>query len=231
MLTNSATDAGLCASNSLRWEVQVDLQSDWNIDFIFSSSANPASGFYIPPTASGEEIKINVPEGDSGEHRVLWKVSDGCGNNTTCTTFFTVADNVPPTPYCVNLSTALMDTGSVDLWACDFNLGAFDNCTLENDLRFTFTDVPPSMDPNFDPIARCSSRTFDCNDVINPAGTIVPVNVYVWDLAGNADFCTVFLTLVDNSGTCTDNSGSITISGVITTETGQTVEDLSLIHI
>ena len=228
MLTNSATDAGLCASNSLRWEVQVDLQSDWNIEFIFSSSANPASGFYIPPTSSGEEIKINVPEGDSGEHRVLWKVSDGCGNNTTCTTFFTVADNVPPTPYCVNLSTALMDTGSVDLWACDFNLGAFDNCTLENDLRFTFTDVPPSMDPNFDPIARCSSRTFDCNDVINPAGTIVPVNVYVWDLAGNADFCTVFLTLVDNSGTCTDNSGSITISGVITTETGQTVEDVDI---
>ena len=228
MLTNSATDAGLCASNSLRWEVQVDLQSDWNIDFIFSSSANPASGFYIPPTASGEEIKINVPEGDSGEHRVLWKVSDGCGNNTTCTTFFTVADNVPPTPYCVNLSTALMDIGSVDLWACDFNLGAFDNCTPEADLRFTFTDVPPMDDPNFNPVARCSSRTFDCNDVINPAGTIVPVQVYVWDLAGNADFCTVFLTLVDNNQNCMDNSGSISISGEVTTETGQMVEDVEI---
>ena len=228
MLTNSATDAGLCASNTLRWEVQVDLQSDWNVEFIYSSSANPASGFHIPPSASGEEIKITVPEGDSGEHRVLWKVSDGCGNNTTCTTFFTVADNVPPTPYCVNLSTSLMDTGSVELWACDFNLGAFDNCSAEADLRFTFTDVPPMDDPNFNATAKCSARTFDCNDVINPAGTIVPVQVYVWDLAGNADFCTVFLTLVDNNDNCEDNSGSISISGEVSTETGQMVEGVNV---
>jgi hypothetical protein len=228
MLTSSATDEGLCASNSLRWEAQVDLQSDWNIDFVFSSSMSPSSGFYIPPSLSGEEVKINVPEGDSGEHRVLWRVSDGCGNNTTCTTFFTVADNVPPTPYCVNLSTALMETGSVDIWACDFDLGAFDNCSAQEDLRFTFTDVPPADDPDYNPLAQCSARTFDCDDVINPAGTIVPVNVYVWDTDGNSDFCTVFLTLVDNNGNCPDGSGSISISGEISTETGQMVEDVEV---
>jgi len=229
MLTSSATDSGLCASNLLRWEVQVDLYSDWHIDHIFSTNADPSGPFYIPPSASGEQIKITVPEGDSGEHRVAWKVSDGCGNNSTCTTFFTVADNVPPTPYCVNLSTALMESGSVELWACDFDLGAFDNCTDQLDLRFTFTDVAPELDPKYNDLAKCSAESFSCDDIVNPAGTIVPVNVYVWDEAGNSDFCTVFLTLVDNNGNCPDGSGSISISGNVSTENGHMIEEVEMV--
>ena len=229
MLTMSATDSGVCAATRLNWEVQVDLYSDWNIDFNYSSRINPTSPFYIQPSGSGEEIKITVPEGDSGEHRVIWKVSDGCGNSTTCTSYFTVADNVPPTPYCVNLSTALMENGTVDLWACDFDLGAFDNCSAQADLRFTFTDVHPDMDPDYNPDALCSAHTFDCDDILNPAGTIVPVNVYVWDTDDNSDFCTVFLTLVDNNGNCPDNSGSrIAISGSVNTEATQSIENVQV---
>ncbi len=228
MLTNSATDEGLCASNRLTWEVQVDLFSDWNIDHTYSSYNDPAGDFYIPASSSGEEVKITVPEGASGEHRVVWKVSDGCGNNTTCTYTFTVADNVPPTPYCVNLSTSLTEAGTVELWACDFDLGAFDNCTPQDQLRFTFTETDPADDASYNELARCSAMEFDCDDIINPAGSIVTLNVYVWDSNGNSDFCTVFLTLVDNHGTCQGTVGSRNISGNISTEEGSQVENVQV---
>ena len=120
-----------------------------------------------------------------------------------------------------------MENATVELWACDFNLGAEDNCTPEEQLRFTFSDIDPSDDPNFNEAAACAARVFDCDDVVNPAGTIVPVNVYVWDTDGNSDFCTVFLTLVDNTGNCDGgDTGSINISGAISTESGQRIEEV-----
>ncbi len=228
MLTSSATDQGLCASNSLTWEAQVDLFSDGNIDYTYSSFNDPTGNFYIPASSSGEEVKITVPEGAFGEHRVSWKVSDGCGNNTTCIYTFNIADEIPPTPYCVNLSSSLTEQGSVELWACDFNLGAFDNCTPEEQLRFTFTDTPPSMDTTFNALARCSAREFNCDDIVNPSGSIVSLNIYVWDANNNRDFCTVFLTLVDNHASCEPVVGSRQISGNIATEEGSQIEDVQV---
>ncbi len=228
MLTASASDDGICASNRLRWTAQVDLYSDNNVEYNFSSNNNPSDDFYIPTSSSGEEVKITLPEGVPGsttQHRVIWKVSDGCGNITSCESYFTVEDAIPPTPYCVNLSSALTAEGTVELWACDFDLGAFDNCTAQDDLRYTFTDIAPSDDPDYNELALCSAMTFDCDDIVNPAGSIVTLNVYVWDANGNADFCTVFLTLVDNNGVC-GPVGSRNISGDISTEEGEMVEDV-----
>ena len=230
-LSAVATDDGICSSNRLTWTAQVDLFGDKNIDFNFSSTINPSSPFYIPATRPGEEVTITLPEGVPGstaQHSVLWRVSDGCGNIATCETFFTVVDNVPPTPYCVNLSSALTAEGTVELWACDFNLGAEDNCTPVNDLRYTFSAIPPEEDPDFSSIDNCSSRTFSCDDLLNPAGSLVSLNVYVYDSNGNSDFCTVFLTLVDNSMVCRDTFGTRAISGDIATEEGRMIEDVEV---
>ena len=232
MLSAVATDDGICSSNRLTWSAQVDLFSDWNIEFNFSSNINPTSPFYIPATMSGEEVKITLPEGVPGstaQHRIVWRVSDGCGNTTTCETFFTVVDTVPPTPYCVNLSSSLTAEGTVELWACDFNLGATDNCTPDEELRYTFSSTLPENDPEFSAIDNCASREFNCDDIVNPAGSIVTLNVYVFDANGNSDFCTVFLTLVDNSAVCGSvGSGTRAISGEIMTEEGRMVENVEV---
>ncbi len=227
-LTNSAMDSGVCASNLMRWEIQV-----WAAEeYTFSSNFHPSSEFYVAPTASGEEVSITLPEGvqlSSVEHKVLWRVTDGCGNRTSCTTYFNIVDNIPPTPYCVNLSTALMETGTVELWACDFDLGAFDNCTDHDDLRFTFSDVLPSNDDDYNELAKCSAKTFTCADILNPAGSLVTLGVYVWDENNNYDFCTVFLTLVDNNGSCDSiPTGSINIGGSVATEQGQVIESVMM---
>ncbi len=238
VLTNSATDNGDCASNWLRWTVQIDLYNDWNgiegsYDYLFTSSAPVYSPYYLAHTSSGEEVSVTLPEGVLGSmanHRVVWKVSDGCGNITTCTTYFMVVDNIPPTPYCVNLSTALMEDGEVEIWACDFDLGAFDNCTENENLRFTFSDVLPEFDPAFDPGVKCSSMIFTCDDLISSGGSVITVDVYVWDEKNNYDYCSVFLTLVDNQESCEDIGSKPTaqIGGTILTEKGDFVEKVDV---
>ena len=104
-------------------------------------------------------------------------------------------DFTPPVPYCVNLSTALLDDGEVELWAIDFDAGSFDNCSASEDLRFTFSDVNPDNDPDF--VGSSSSRTYTTQDLTGSV-TIVEVPVYVWDESDNKDFCLVQLTLMDD---------------------------------
>jgi len=232
-LTNTAVDLGLCSSDKLSWTVQVDLNGDNTVDYTLSSTAPPSSGLYISPTQSGEEVEVTLPEEIAGSmtgHIVTWRVSDGCGNYATCNSTFMVVDNIPPTPYCVNLSTALMESGQVELWACDFDLGAFDNCSDNDDLRFTFSNIRPEDDPSYNPLTNCSSKMFTCDDLIAAGGSQLTLNVYVWDEKDNFDFCTVFLTLVDNNNSCEDigNNPSAQIGGQILTEMGESLVDVDI---
>ncbi|MBK8828764.1 MAG: hypothetical protein IPO26_19375 [Saprospiraceae bacterium] len=43
-------------------------------------------------------------------HKVTWKITDGCGNVDQCESTVMVADKKAPTPYCVSISTAIMQT-------------------------------------------------------------------------------------------------------------------------
>ncbi len=211
VLTNNATDAGNCASDWLKWQVFVDTWGDGVVDYEYSSflptndsnitndtNGNGINDRYVAPTMSGETVSINVLEtleASAFNHLVTWKVTDGCGNVASCETTFMVVDKKAPTPYCVSLSTALMENGSVELWAIDFDLGAFDNCTAQDDLRFTFSNTLPENDNNYDPTQNSSAMVFtDCG--------VQSVDVYVWDEYGNVDFCTVELTV--NGENCGD---------------------------
>jgi len=238
-LVNSASDtgSGTCPAGWLKWQVFVDLWGDGTDDLEYSSfvpindtqndddNGNGVPDFYLAPTASGEEVSITLPHipGSMSDHKVTWKVTDGCENHATCINAFSVQDLKPPTPYCVEISTALMgSTGSVDLWASDFNAGAFDNCTAESDLRYTFTNMPPELDSRYDDMLMSSARTFTCEDIAN--GPIL-VEVYVWDEKGNSDYCTVLLTILDNQNACGD---AMVIGGRIGTEAGEDVADVTV---
>jgi hypothetical protein len=110
--------------------------------------------------------------------------------------------------------------GTVELWAIDFNLDSYDNCSEKEALRYTFTEVAPEDDILYDAAQSSSSMTFDCDDVANSP---VEVSMYVWDEKGNADFCLVYLSLVDNSGVC--GEGKI-IAGNISTASGSGVNEV-----
>jgi len=240
MLTNTADDNGDCASAWLKWTVLVDIWGDGTFDYEFSSSlpvsdsnfntdnnGNGIPDVYLAPTQSGDEVKVTLPDdiaSSMNNHKVRWTVSDGCQNVTSCETTFMVVDKKAPTPYCIDISTALMDNGMVEIWACDFDLGSFDNCTASDDLRFTFTDTKPQNDPRYDPSTGCSSRVFDCDDL---TGEPVTVSMYVWDEKDNFDFCEVELTLVDNQGGCETGDG-MRVSGSVKTPTQHPIEDLEI---
>ena len=165
-LSAVGTDEGMCPSAWLSWEIHVDYNADWVIDCVYETNTSATingepNPKFVEKTASGETVTIVIDdelEGSKNLHRVEWRVSDGCGNLGSTTTYFTVEDKKAPTPYCLNLGTAVMaptdefPQGMVELWAIDFDVASFDNCLAQEELIFTFTDVapPPRCDEEYD---------------------------------------------------------------------------------
>ena len=266
-MTAVGNDMGACPSEWLKWVVLVDINNDWTFDWEWSSfilEDTPAStcgadsnGNGIPDfrvgtcgadnaddfaTSPGDEYTIFIPQqilADCGDtqHRVEWTVFDGCGNIASTTSYFTVEDQKAPTPFCVNLSTALMDippTGGdamVELWAIDFDRGSFDNCTGDGELRYSFVDDLTTIDDGgtFDPDSRSSFIRFTCEDLAGGNPALLTLPVYVWDGCGNRDFCLVNVRLVDNNGACGPGGGTGSlIAGEVRTEAGEMIENVSV---
>jgi len=151
-MSGSAVDDGDCGSEWISWDVSIDAYSDWIEDFHYATTKprllpnGEPNPYHIPKTGNGVDATITLPDGIPSSkiwHRAVWRAYDGCGNTASVTRYFQIVDKKAPTPYCLNLSTAVMSNGQVELWAIDFNVGSFDNCTDSETLLFTFTDVPP----------------------------------------------------------------------------------------
>ncbi len=125
----------------------------------------------------------------NGIHSVTYKVSDKCGNFSTCSFDVTVKDAKKPTPVCAPLSIPVMpSSGSITLTPNMVNKSSSDNCTPANKLVYT-------LEPN----------TFTCDDL----GDNV-VKLTVTDEAGNSDFCTTVVNIQDGGNSC----GNIVMSKV-----------------
>ncbi len=227
-LKNSAIDC--TPADKLKWTYEIDLNNDAVGSFI-NGSTNNASGTY-----------------PVGNHKITWTVEDQCGNQSTCTYTFRVLDKKKPTPYCISeLTTVVMpSSGSISIWAKDFNLGSYDNCpTTGCGLWFTFNGERPvasrinqehyfkgnglsatleefeSGIAQFWRPADCSSsKQYTCDDL--GANT---ENMSVWDDSGNTDYCTVTLNVQANGTAC---SGS-RIAGSIGTEVNKMVQNVNVI--
>ncbi|MBK6665366.1 MAG: hypothetical protein IPG48_04230 [Saprospiraceae bacterium] len=182
---------------------------------------------YIKPTAaSGGTAKLPVGTGATAfilnaeniSHKVTWKVTDGCGNVDQCESTVMVVDKKAPTPYCVSVRTALMQTNPqmVELWARDFHKGAFDNCTPQSKLYFTFDGAAPiysrvneehfykvvgGVSVNATAAEYAQGKAYRWLPTSRSAGFVwtaagdYNVQVSVWDEAWNTDYCTVVLSV------------------------------------
>ena len=222
ILANSATDNGDCPSDWIKWIVKIDYWNDGTIDDERSSFFPHNSSGYIAPSGMGQDISIRLRKSLAGApmalHRVEWKAFDGCGNIDQCAQYVTVTDTKAPTPYCVGISTALMEAGSlVELWASDFNIGSFDNCTEKDDLLFTFAGISPVLSrinqvhyfnsngpisqsayesqgfpaQKWNPATKSSATKFIGTDWCGSNN----IEVSVWDEKYNTDFCVVELII------------------------------------
>lgn len=188
--------------NKLLWRYYIDYHKDGSIN---------AQGL-------GNNISGSYPV---GIHSVRLVVEDRCGNFNDTTFMLELVDAKPPTPVYEALIASLMPvndtTGMLTVPARFYNEASFDNCTPANQLKFSY-----SVDMND------SLRTYDCDDV-----GLITDTVYVWDASGNYNFATVTLDLQDNAVNCpnslvNNNENRTDISGLIRTESGKGVDEVSV---
>src|SRR5690606_20257707 len=168
----------------LKWDYKIDLWADGSYDLTGAGHGQPTVDRIIP----------------IGWHKILWNVSDECGNYTSCSYKVHVKDKKAPTPVCYyGLSTVVLPIGGmVTIWSKDFNASSYDNCTPEHKLKYSFSENPWE-----------ASRTFTCDDL----GTVA-IQIWVHDEHGNKDYCTTFIRIDDNEGAC---EGMHPITGTVTT--------------
>ncbi len=209
-------------NTNLVWKYELDIDDNGTIDAVVNSDR------------FNRIIK-------NGKHKIKWTVEDKCGNRAFCTQYINVVDLKKPTPYCISsITTAVMNSnGKIAIWAVDYDLGSFDNCTSQKDLLFTFYGATPvdsllNVEHYFKgagilatkaeyeageaqiwiPSTYSSGIVFGCDDIPNGISQEVSVEMWVTDYDGNQDYCTVILVLQDNSNICPDNNGNlIAISG------------------
>jgi hypothetical protein len=179
---------------ALKWDYKIDLWSDGTYDISYESVGQPTVDKVLP----------------NGWHKILWNVSDACGNYRTCSYKVHVKDKKAPSPICYyGLSTVVMPLGGmVTIWAKDFNASSYDNCTPAYKLKYSFSENPWE-----------ASRTFTCDDL----GT-VPIQIWVHDEYGNKDYCTTFIKINDNEDAC---EGMNEVQGIVNTFTEVAVPQVS----
>ena len=156
----------------------------------------------------GENDSLSVIA-EVGDHRVIWKVEDRCGNVSKYEVDFTAREGKAPVPVCYNgLSADLSNVGTVEVWASDFDAGSYDNCTADEDLVYSFS---PSITDGV--------ITYTCEDKGQN-----DVTVYVTDEEGNQSLCLTTILITDNLDPCPILTPTThKVGGLITTE-----EDVSI---
>jgi len=58
----AAADNGMCASEWLKWNVEVDMYSDWEVDYTYSTFLPADDPFYIAPTGGASALPIQFDD-------------------------------------------------------------------------------------------------------------------------------------------------------------------------
>ncbi len=169
-------------------------------------------------TGNGNMAQIEIP---IGTHSMTWTVTDGCGNVASCTQNIEVKDCKNPTPYCQTAITTVVmpSSGSITIWAADYNLGSYDNCTATEDLSISFSQDTSDI-----------SRTLTCDDLVNGIAGEIPLEIWVTDQTGNQEKCDVSIILQDNNNVCEDQQSNATIAGKISMENGKTISGIQVMY-
>ena len=203
----------------------------WSFDN--NTNANQRYRFDIEQTANGARViwrnasGVKNPELAHGRHKIKWIAEDGCGNEAVCEKAFTIRDCKPPVVACENVNISLMVGGMATLWATDFFLYGDDNCTPSNILNPTLAVIRADENPgNTYPVDRPQSIVVTCADFAT--GQPVPVQVWLMDAAGNAEFCLAYAVPQANMVGCTQGTSNATVAGALATETQESISDVAV---
>jgi hypothetical protein len=159
-VTMTATASDTCNTNEEFWWKYIVVNMDtWEtVQYSYNYVPKPLGGVAgkrsLDKLDKVVEGKLQlIDAAPIGNYRVTWTVGDGCGNATSKDQYFTIADKKAPTPLMVDIATAVMENGMVELKARWFDKGgcgdgcisSFDNCTPQAGLYFTFTPMIPNL--------------------------------------------------------------------------------------
>jgi hypothetical protein len=135
----------------------------------------------------------------NGRHKIKWIFSDQGGSTTSCSQNFHIVDCKKPTVVCINgMSINLISTPppSITIFFSDFLQYGEDNVTGSNNLVY---GVRKSGTGTGFPVDQ--SVTYDCSEL----GT-QGVELWAMDQYGNADYCELYVLVMDNFGFCPGTS-------------------------
>jgi hypothetical protein len=203
-----------CTPDDLTIQVFLD---PFNGGVLTQLPASALSGTYPSYTISG-----TFP---IGCHSFEVRVEDGCGNTNALRLPFCVVDCKAPGIQCINgLAIELMpvdtdgdglpDDCGMETWASDFVVSPADDCS--GPVKYSINRLGETPDPDADGLVLTSADL----------GTLV-VEIWAWDGAGNGDFCETYILVQDNMSVC-PGQGLLSVSGAISTEAGNGVEDVEV---
>lgn len=134
-----------------------------------------------------------------GANPVTLTVTDASGATRTCTATVTVLDSIRPVPGCANGTFYLDAGGSFNLTVPDVASGSTDNCAIAT--------------------SSLSKTAFSCADV-----GVNSVTVTMSDASGNANSCTVSVTISDTTdpvAVCQNLTVYLNLAGTASITTGQ----------
>jgi hypothetical protein len=170
----------------------------------------------------GNQLSVVLPYGK--EAIVYWTAIDRCGNVANAQHLLKVIDGKSPSLNCLNKNAALSGSAgnaSVTVTALEMAGNFSDNCTSISFLQSKLAIARVSENLNSYPSVLKSNLTFTCTE----AGQIIPVQLWTKDEANNAIFCVANITVQDNTGAC--SAGTATIQGLIKTESGKLVNNVT----
>jgi hypothetical protein len=180
-------------------------------------------------------VSFSFEKENFGNYRVIYRVSDRCGNVSSTTKTFTLKDVLKPTPVChQNIAVSLGSLGLAMVQATAFDAGSNDNCTSKDKLKIRIRILSDStLNSPVNPDTLPSMHTFRCLPSFIPFGGFLgytkTVQLWVGDEDGNWDFCQTTIEVQDNMQMCTYEANEMrAISGDISTENGKTVENVKI---
>jgi len=204
---------GEIVANRLNWSVRV-----------FNQDGELISDAVIQDPILGTSASTGT--GAAGERRMMiWEASDGCGNVSRDSTIIVYQDQEAPTPACLTALTTTFDSldQMVIVWAEEFILSSYDNCSLEEDLRFSL--VFPG-----DPVISPENQGFEDEQFIEftclTIGNVIDLNVWVWDESNNGTFCETSLFIQGSLDDCNIEESSFALAGQIQTIDNQALPDV-----
>jgi SdrD B-like domain/PKD-like domain len=158
------------------------------------------------------------------QYRIGWRVTDRCGNYVLGTQTVKLMDAKAPQLTCRNIIGEL-SRGANGAWLVtqlsDLFMGTVDNCTPISFLESHLTMERAANSTNRYPSVLANSVTFDCLD----AGKFVPIRIWTYDAANNANFCEVKVQVQDNLNACTPLT-TASINGSVKTDKNTEVSNV-----